>query len=92
MYRRVEDQKEVAPCGMLVRYTVDRDTDFITYTDICNRGQYRLSQSCKRCSWRGICKPTEANFLEILSEALGREVKPLEVIAQLFERKDERQS
>lgn len=82
---RIEDLKETAPCGMLIHYTVDRETDFVTYNDINGRGRYRLCPDCARCSWKGICKPTEADYLEILSDVLGREVKPQEVIIQLFE-------
>ena len=75
---RFEDLKETAPCGMLIHY-------FVTYNDINGRGRYRLCPDCSRCSWKGICKPTEADYLEILSDVLGRGVKPLEVIIQLFE-------
>lgn len=39
---RIEDLKETAPCGMLIHYTVDRETDFVTYNDINGRGRYRL--------------------------------------------------
>lgn len=82
---RIEDLKETAPCGMLIHYTVDRESDFVTYNDINGSGNYRLVSNCKKCPWKGICKPTEADYLKILSDALGREVKPLEVIVQLFE-------
>lgn len=36
---RIEDLKETAPCGMLIHYTVDRETDFVTYNDINGRGR-----------------------------------------------------
>ena len=85
----IEDLKEVAPCGLLIHYTVDRTSNFVVYNDICDRGHYRLSPNCSNCSWRGICKPTEADFLKILSDTLGRTVTPLEVIIQFFERRDQ---
>jgi len=82
--QRFEDLKEVAPCGMRIRYTVDNDTDMITYNDINDRGEYNHSEKCKGCSWYGICKPTEVDFMKIITEKLGREIDPLEVITQLF--------
>ncbi len=82
---RIEDLKETAPCGMLIHYTVDRASDFVTYNDINGRGNYRLGPCCAKCTWKGICKPTEADYLKILSDVLEREVKPLEVIIQIFE-------
>lgn len=89
---RIEDLKEIAACGMAIRYTVDKETDFITYNNINDRGQYRYSKKCVGCSWRSICQPTEADFLKILSDRLGREVKPMEVIAQLFNKKEDHQN
>lgn len=65
---RVEDLKETAPCGMNIRYTVDKSTDFITYTNINDRGEKRKSEACEKCSWRGICKPTYPDFKEITIE------------------------
>lgn len=55
--QRIEDLKEVAPCGMLIHYTVDNDTDMITYTDINGRGQ--KCEKCHGCTWTAICKPAE---------------------------------
>lgn len=81
----IEDQKEIAPCGMNIRYTLDKATDFVTYTNINNRGEYKLCESCKKCSWKGICKPTECNYMKIIQEALGRAVDPLDVIKQIYE-------
>lgn len=81
----VEDLKEIAPCGMSINYSIDTKTDFVTYTDINNRGQYKLCEACERCSWRGICKPTECNYMAIIQEALGKAVNPLDVITQIYE-------
>ena len=57
MSRHVEDYTENAPCGMHIRYSVD-DRDFVVYNDINGRGEGKLSPTCKRCSWKGICRPT----------------------------------
>lgn len=81
----VKDLKEIAPCGMSIHYSVDTKTDFVTYTDIDNRGKYKMSAACEKCSWKGICKPTECNYMAIIQEALGRVVKPLDVITQIYE-------
>lgn len=89
---RIEDLKETAACGMVIHYTVDKETDFVTYNDINGRGEYRYSEKCHGCSWRSICQPTEADYLKILSERLGREVKPLEVIAHLFNKREDYQN
>lgn len=70
---RIEDLKEVAPCGMRINYTVDNDTDFITYTDINSRGEGHLQKDCERCTWRGICKPTA-----ISKEALVKELAEIQ--------------
>lgn len=70
---RIEDLKEVAPCGMRINYTVDNDTDFITYTDINGRGEGHLQKDCERCTWRGICKPTA-----ISKEALVKELAEIQ--------------
>lgn len=79
----VEDCKETSPCGMLIHYTVDTSTDFVTYCDINGRGENRKSSKCEHCSWRALCKPTEPDFLSILSDALGREVTAREVVLSL---------
>ena len=76
--------KEIAPCGMKIEYEKDNGTDVIITSDICNKGKYRLSEACERCVWKGICKPTECNYMDILVEYLGRPVDPLEVITQIF--------
>lgn len=80
-----EDLKEIAPCGMPIHYTVDTETDFVTYTDINGRGEHRLCEACKGCSWKAICKPTACNYMEIIWEHLGRAVNPLDVITQIYE-------
>ena len=49
------DCKEIAPCEMVIHYTVD-ENDFISYNDINGRGI--LSEKCKHCTWRNICKPS----------------------------------
>lgn len=81
----VEDLKEYAPCGILIHYTVDTDTDFVTYTDINGRGEYKLCKECEGCTWNAICRPTECNYMKIISDKLGRAVKPLDVITQIYE-------
>lgn len=81
----VEDLKEISPCGMTIHYTVDTETDFVTYTDINDRGEHRLCDACERCSWKAICKPTACNYMEIIQEHLGRAVNPLDVITQIYE-------
>lgn len=58
MKQLFEDLKETAPCGMLIHYTVDTSSDFVTYTDINGRGNERKASACDRCSWKSICKPT----------------------------------
>lgn len=55
---RVEDLKETAPCGMEIHYTVDNDTDFISYSDINGRGI--RCEACHGCTWYGICQPQDA--------------------------------
>ena len=55
---KIEDLREIAPCGMIIHYSVNTDTDMVTYTDINDRGEERFQKVCKNCSWRGICKPT----------------------------------
>lgn len=85
MKAAVEDLKETTPCGMTIHYTVDTATDFVTYTDINGRGKYRLCEACERCSWKGICKPTECNYISTIQETLGKAVEPLDVITQIFE-------
>jgi hypothetical protein len=80
---RIEDLKEVAPCGMKIRYTVDNDTDIITYTDINGRGEDNLQKACEHCSWRGICKPTAMSHEKALAE--------LEKIKEVL-RKEEKQT
>jgi hypothetical protein len=52
---KIEDLTEVAPCGIAIHYTVDNDTDFVTYNDINGRGKY--SNKCPGCSWYGLCNP-----------------------------------
>lgn len=87
MARGVEELKETAPCGMRIRYTVDLSTDFVTYNDINGRGENRYTDdTCKGCSWRSLCKPTEADYLEIVRKAVGREVDPMEIIWYLFDK------
>lgn len=81
----VQDFKEFAPCGMKIHYTVDSETDFITYTDINGRGKNRRCEACERCSWSAICQPTECNYMAIIQEHLGRAVNPLDVITQIYE-------
>ncbi len=58
MKQLFEDLKETAPCGMLIHYTVDTSTDFVTYTDINGRGNEKKASACDKCSWKSICKPT----------------------------------
>jgi len=81
----VEDLKEISSCGMTIHYTVDTETDFVTYTDINGRGEHRLCEACKRCNWKAICKPTACNYMGIIQEHLGRAVNPLDVITQIYE-------
>ena len=66
----VEDLKEISSCGMTIHYTVDTETDFVTYTDINGRGEHR---------------PTACNYMGIIQEHLGRAVNPLDVITQIYE-------
>lgn len=54
----ITDHKENAPCGMLIHYSVDTDTDFVVYDDINGRGQWNKTEKCEHCSWQGICNPT----------------------------------
>lgn len=58
----VEDLKELAPCGMLIHYTVDTTTDFVVYNDINGRGEENLTKKCLTCSWRNLCSPTLINL------------------------------
>lgn len=81
----VEDLKKIAPCGMDIHYTVDKQTDFVTYTDINGRGRHKLCKACEKCYWKCICKPTECNYMEIIQESLGKAVDPLDVITQIYE-------
>lgn len=53
-----EDYKETAPCGILIHYSVDSITGFLTYNDINGRGEGRSSEKCLLCSWCAVCKPT----------------------------------
>lgn len=90
MGRRVEDLKESAPCGMLIHYTIDKSTDFVTYNDINGRGNYRFSNTCNGCTWRALCQPTEADYLQIVRETTGHMVEPMEIIEQLFRNREVR--
>lgn len=56
MGKKIEDLKEMAPCGMVIHYTVD-ENDLIAYDDINGRGV--LCDKCKGCTWRCICNPSE---------------------------------
>ncbi len=51
----IHDLTERAPCNMVIHYSVDSDTDFVTYNDINGRG--KQCTSCHGCSWYSLCKP-----------------------------------
>lgn len=82
----IVDGQEVSRCGMTIHYSVDTTTDFIVYNDINGRGEGRKSEKCSICSWRGICKPTEVDYMEIIRKQVGRDIKPSEVIRQIVEK------
>ena len=59
MYKpTVTDHKELAPCGIMIHYSVDASTDHIIYEDINKRGRWNKTEKCNRCSWKAICSPT----------------------------------
>ncbi len=47
------DFKEKTPCGGAVRFTVDPDTDFVTYADFSS--QCKAGIECKGCGWHNFC-------------------------------------
>ena len=76
------DCKEVAPCGMLVHYTVDKN-DFVSYNDINGRGV--LSEKCEHCTWKGICKPTPhvEEYEKILDQSFADFVQAAKLVGDL---------
>ncbi len=65
-YGTIEDLKETALCGMLIHYCVDKTTDFVTYSDINDRGEGKHTEKCSKCSWFGICRPTYPETPELM--------------------------
>lgn len=67
---KIENLKEIAPCGMKINYTVNNDTGFITYTDINDRGNGHLQKACEGCIWKGICIPTAIDKETLINELI----------------------
>lgn len=73
------DCKEIAPCEMVIHYTVD-ENDFVSYNDINGRGV--LSEKCEHCTWKSICKPT--SHVEVYKEYLKQSFADFRQAAKLI--------
>lgn len=73
------DYKEIAPCEMVIHYTVD-ENGFISNDDVNGRGV--LSEKCEHCTLKSICKPT--SNVKVYEERLEQSFADFRQAAKVF--------